>query len=76
MPNVSKRVPSVPPVLYRADVTVRGRLARVDDRWLTARAGLGYTLLSPLHLTDDVRSAVVNVLNAQKQMGAVYQIRP
>jgi iron complex outermembrane recepter protein len=64
VPNVSRRVQSVPPLLYRADLTARTKVARIEDRWLTARTGVGYTLLSPLHLTDHVRGPAVHVLNA------------
>jgi hypothetical protein len=64
VPNVSKRVPSVPPVIYRADVSARARLGRLGEHSLGGRVGLGYTLLSALHLSDQVRGPVSHVVNA------------
>jgi hypothetical protein len=57
-------VPSIPPVLFRADATARGVLARLRGRPLSGRIGAGYTLLSGRHLTDTVIGATSHVLNA------------
>ncbi len=64
VPRVSHRVASVPPLIYRADVTARARLASIHRESLFGRAGLGYTFLSRLHLTDEVRGPNANILNA------------
>lgn len=72
VPRVSHRVASVPPLIYRADVTARARLAQVRRQWITGRAGLGYTLLSRLHLTDSVRGPTANILNAN--VGLRYSV--
>ncbi|HEY6562750.1 MAG TPA: TonB-dependent receptor [Polyangiaceae bacterium] len=72
VPRISHRVASVPPLIYRADVTARARLASIRRQWLSGRAGLGYTFLSRLHLTDDVRGPTGNILNAN--VGLRYSV--
>jgi hypothetical protein len=62
--GVSHYVPNIPPLLLRADVTVRGKLTEIAHRPLTARAGIGYTLLGPRHLTDTILGPTNNILNA------------
>jgi TonB family protein len=62
--GVGHYVPSIPPVLFRADVTARGVLARLRCGPLSGRVGAGYTLLSGRHLTDTVVGATSHVLNA------------
>jgi len=57
-------VPNVPAVLWRTDVNVHGTLARISEAPLTARAGVGYTLLGGRHVTDTITAPINNVLNA------------
>ena len=57
-------VPNVPAVLWRTDVNVHGELARIDDAPLTARAGVGYTVLAGRHVNDTIIAPTNNVLNA------------
>jgi hypothetical protein len=64
LPGVAHYVPSVPPLLFRADVTARGVLTRIRETALTARVGVGYTFLSGRHLTDAVTGPATNALNA------------
>lgn len=64
VPGVSHLVPSVPPVLLRTDVTVKGTLTTVRGAPLFGRAGVGYTFLAPRALTDHVRSVANHVVNA------------
>jgi TonB family protein len=61
--GVSHFVPNVPPIIFRTDLTVRRRLLDVARRPLTGRAGIGYTLLGPPHLTDTLLGPINNVLN-------------
>jgi hypothetical protein len=63
-PGVSHYVPNVPPVLFRADVTVRGTLATLSGAPLTGRVGVGYTYLAGKHLRDNVVGPSNSVLNA------------
>ena len=62
--GVSHHVPSVPPVLFRSDVSVRGPLGRVWQQPISGRFGVGYTFASGQHLSDTVRGPKVNALNA------------
>jgi hypothetical protein len=64
VPGISHHVPSVPPILFRTDVTTRGNLVHVDGSWLSGRVGVGYTFMSARHLTDSIRSPDSNILNA------------
>jgi outer membrane receptor protein involved in Fe transport len=64
VPGISHYVPSVPPVLLRADVSVERPLGELAGRSVTARVGVGYTFLSGRHLTDTVVGPVSHVLNA------------
>jgi len=57
-------VPNVPAILWRTDVNVHGELRRIHDAPLTARAGIGYTLLGGRHVNDAIVAAPNNVLNA------------
>jgi outer membrane receptor protein involved in Fe transport len=62
--GVSHYVPNIPPLLFRADVTVRGKLTEIARRPLTGRAGIGYTFLGRRHLTDAILGPTNHVLNA------------
>ena len=62
--GVSHHVPSVPPVLFRADVTARGPLGRVQGVPFSGRIGAGYTFASGEYLSDSVRGPETNALNA------------
>jgi iron complex outermembrane recepter protein len=62
--GLSKYVPNIPPILFRSDVTARGRLTDIAGRPLSGRVGLGYTFLSGRHLTDTIIGPSNNVLNA------------
>ncbi len=62
--GLSKYVPDIPPILFRADVTARGKLAELAARPLTGRVGIGYTFLAGRHLTDTLVGPSNNVLNA------------
>ena len=64
VPGVSHTVPNVPAIIFRSDVTVRGMLARIADRPVTGRMGLGYTLLAGRHLTDTLVGPTQHVVNA------------
>ncbi|HEY2409250.1 MAG TPA: TonB-dependent receptor [Polyangiaceae bacterium] len=64
VPGVSHYVPNVPPILFRADVTARGKLLNVAERAVTGRVGVGYTFLAARHLTDAIVGSSNNVLNA------------
>jgi len=61
--GVAHYVPNVPPILLRADVTARGKLAHIANRPLTGRVGVGYTFLAGRHLTDAIIGPSNNVLN-------------
>jgi hypothetical protein len=65
VPGVGHYVPNVPPVLFRADLTARGRVATLGGRALNGRLGLGYTFLSGRHLTDSVLGPTSHILNAK-----------
>jgi hypothetical protein len=60
----SHYVPNVPSVLWRADVNARRALVRIQGAPLTARAGVGYTLLGGRHVNDTIIAPVNHVLNA------------
>jgi hypothetical protein len=64
-PGVGHYVPNVPPVLFRADITARGRVATMGGRAISGRLGIGYTFLSGRHLTDTVLGPTSQVLNAK-----------
>jgi outer membrane receptor protein involved in Fe transport len=63
VPGVSHHVPSVPPILFRSDVSVRGPLGKVAQLPLSGRLGVGYTFASAQHLSDTVRGPKTNALN-------------
>jgi hypothetical protein len=63
--GVGHYVPNIPPVLFRVDATARATLGRWGGAPITGRAGLGYTFLSPRHLTDNIRGEASHVLNAK-----------
>jgi len=63
IPGVSHFVPNVPPLLFRADVTMRGPLAVIDEKPLTGRLGGGYTFLAGRHLSDAIVGPVQHVVN-------------
>lgn len=65
VPGVSHWVPSIPPVLFRMDVTAHGPIATFHGKPVQGRVGVGYTYLSGRHLTDFVVSPASNVLNAR-----------
>ena len=58
--GVSHDVPSVPPVVWRVDLIVRGRV--VGE--VQGRIGVGYTYLSGRPLTDAITGPATNALNA------------
>jgi len=62
--GVSHHVPSVPPVLFRSDVSVRGPLGKLWQRPVSGRLGVGYTFASGQHLSDTLRGPNTNALNA------------
>lgn len=57
-------MPNVPQVLWRTDVNVHGELARIEGAPLTARFGVGYTLLGGRHVNDAIIGPTNDVLNA------------
>jgi len=61
--GVSHHVPSVPPILFRSDVSVRGPLGKLKELPLSGRLGIGYTFASAQHLSDAVRGPKTNALN-------------
>jgi len=61
--GVSHHVPSVPPILFRTDVSVRGPLGKLWRLPLSGRLGVGYTFASAQHLSDTVRGPKTNALN-------------
>jgi len=63
--GVGHYVPNIPPILFRVDVSARGRLGTLLGKPLTGRAGVGYTFLSGRHLTDTILGPSNNVLNAR-----------
>ena len=67
----SHYVPGVPPVIFRADVSVRRPIVAVDGHEVQGRVGVGYTYLSPKHLTDAVSAASQSNLNVG--VGARYR---
>ena len=64
VPGISHYVPNVPSVLLRLDATARGRVGTLDEKPVTGRVGLGYTLLAGRHLTDSITGPANHVLNA------------
>jgi iron complex outermembrane recepter protein len=64
VPGVAHFVPNVPAVLFRGDATVRGPIARLRGKPVSARAGVGYTLLGGRHVNDRIIGPTNNVLNA------------
>jgi hypothetical protein len=65
VPGVGHDVPDVPPVLFRTDVTARARIGTIGGKAVVGRAGVGYTFLSPRHLTDTLSGPANHVLNAK-----------
>ena len=61
--GVSHHVPSIPPLLFRADVSARGSLGKVAGHGLSGRVGVGYTYAARRHLNDTVRGPQTNALN-------------
>ncbi len=64
VPGVSHFVPNVPPVVFRADVTARGKIGMIEHHAVNGRLGVGYTFLSGRHLTDTIVGPTNDVLNA------------
>ncbi len=56
-------VPNIPPILFRADVTARGTVARIAGRPVVGRAGVGYTFMAGRHLTDAIVGPSESILN-------------
>ncbi len=56
-------VPNVPAYLWRTDVNAHGRLFPIKGAPVTARAGVGYTLLGGRHINDNIIGPTNNVLN-------------
>jgi hypothetical protein len=63
VPGVSHIVPNVPPLLFRADVTARGEIARIGTHPLVGHIGVGYTYLARRHLTDAILGPETHALN-------------
>ena len=63
--DVPHWVPSVPPVLFRADVSAHGPIATWHGKPVQGRVGVGYTFLASRFLTDTIRAPVSHVLNAR-----------
>jgi iron complex outermembrane recepter protein len=61
--GTSHFVPNVPEYLWRVDANVHGELVRLSGHPITGRAGVGYTLLGPRHVKDDLLTPPDNVLN-------------
>ena len=61
--GISHHVPSVPPILFRTDISVRGPLPKLGQLPLSGRLGVGYTFASAQHLSDAVRGPETNALN-------------
>jgi len=70
--GVSHHVPSVPPILFRSDVSVRGRLGKIGQLPLSGRLGVGYTFASAQHLSDTVRGPKTNALNVGGEVRARF----
>jgi len=68
--GISHHVPSVPPILFRSDVSVRGRLGRLWQVPLSGRVGVGYSFASAQYLSDTVRGPKTNALNAGCELRA------
>jgi hypothetical protein len=51
-------------VLWRTDVNAHGELFTIKETPVTARAGVGYTLLGGRHVNDVLIAPTNNVLNA------------
>ncbi len=62
--GLSKYVPNIPPILFRADLNARGKLTEIARRPLSGHIGVGYTFLAGRHLTDTITGQSNNVLNA------------
>jgi outer membrane receptor protein involved in Fe transport len=62
--GISHRVPNVPPLLFRTDVSLRGALHGQGREAYVGRLGIGYTFLSGQHLSDLVVGPVTHRLNA------------
>ena len=62
--GTSHYVPNVPAYLLRVDVNAHGALAQFGGAPLTARAGVGYTLLGGRHVDDAIIAPTDNVVNA------------
>jgi hypothetical protein len=65
VPGVSHYVPNIPPILFRADVTARGRIGALAGSPVVGRIGAGYTFLSGRRLTDFVIGPPSHVVNAK-----------
>jgi hypothetical protein len=63
--GVGHYVPNIPPILFRVDATARAPIARLDGSPVTGRVGVGYTFLSPRHLTDAILGQPTHVLNVK-----------
>jgi len=61
--GISHHVPSVPPILFRTDVSVRGPLGKLWQLPLSGRLGVGYTFAAARHLNDTVRGPKTSALN-------------
>jgi iron complex outermembrane receptor protein len=62
--GLSHRVPNVPPLLFRTDISLRGALHGEGRTAYVGRLGIGYTFLSGQHLSDRVIGPVSHRLNA------------
>jgi iron complex outermembrane receptor protein len=62
-PGISHYVPNIPPLLFRADVSVHHALKLQSGKPITGRLGFGYTFLAARHLTDRIEGPADHVLN-------------
>jgi hypothetical protein len=62
-PGAERYVPNVPPILWRTDVTTRGKLGELWGESVTGSAIVGYTFMAGSHLSDAIVGPSNNVLN-------------
>ncbi len=63
-PGDDRFVPSVPPILFRADASARHAIARIHGELVVGHVGVGYTYVAPRHITGAVVGAEAHALNA------------
>jgi outer membrane receptor protein involved in Fe transport len=67
-PGISHHVPSVPPVLFHTDVSLRKTLGRISDQPVVGRIGAGYSFLAGRHLSDSVVGPSTHILNVSAKL--------